>query len=252
MVKIVYFDELAATDFLTIQDGGISKQIIENIGKNKKNIGAGVEGSAGVKLALLSFFRVGVEANANANIEKVNSNVVKTTISNTLLSDFLSKIDSDDNNFKLIENFKLEAYPWSIAFFKMFTPYLKMFSGDTAIDENVTFDMSKMDEAFEHGKGYYEMIAKNMLNNEEEFILRFNINAFRNSYSISDLTKMDLTYVIIKVGKSQKNLLDINQEFNFKEEPLSYDKIKNKENELDKDLLDVYDVLLAGVNINGN
>ena len=96
----------------------------------------------------------------------------------------------------------------------MFTPYLKMTKSDFE-SEGVTFDLAKMDESFENGKGYYELIAKKNENEEiKKYVFRFNIKAFRNNYTMADLIKMDLNYTAVKVGKVYENMLDIGKEIN--------------------------------------
>lgn len=257
MTRIVYFDELGATDYLTINDGGLTEQIIQELSQNNRNASAGTKLKGWAKVSFWPFVGGSVEGNVKAGIEKNNSNMIKTTISNSLLSDFLEKRGKD---IEELSNYYVEPYPNSIAFFKMFTPYLKMFSKDFTIDEGVPLDMRNMDEAFEYGKGYYEMIAKQKIEGNKK-ILRFNINAFRNNYTIADLTKMDLTYYIVKVGQANENSLDINKEFNMdgninKEFDVDGDlvSLEDLENEKidDEEVLDVYDVILAGVSINEN
>jgi len=251
MTRIVYFDELGATDYLTINDGGLTEKIIEELSENNKNIEAGAGLKAWARASFWPFVGGSAEGNVKAGIEKSNSNVIKTTISNSLLSDFLEKKEED-----IIElsNYYLEPYPNSIAFLKMFTPYLKMFpEGSATTDDGTPLDIHNMDEAFESGKGYYEMIAKPKVEEEIENkkILRFNINAFRNNYSIADLTKMDLTYYIVKVGRANEDSLDISKEFNMGEKLISLDYLENGKSS-DEETLDVYDVILAGVSINEN
>ena len=141
--------------------------------------------------------------------------------------------------------YSVKAYKNSIAFFKMFTPYLTMTKSDM-ISEGVSFDLSRMDEAFESGKGYYEMIAETESGNK--CVFRFNIDAFRNNYSIADLTKMNLAYYGVKVGKVDINLLDINKEFNFEPTTINsaFDIENNNQNTNE---IDVYDIMLAGVEL---
>lgn len=43
-------------------------------------------------------------------------------------------------------------------------------------------------------------------------ILRFNINSFRNSYTLSDLLKMNLSIYAIKVGRTTLDMLNVNKE----------------------------------------
>lgn len=140
---------------------------------------------------------------------KTNS-LIKTTLSNIVLTDFLERIKTDEKRIMKFTSYTVSAYKNSIAFFKMFTPYLTMTKTDIQ-SEGIAFEVSKMDEAFKSGKGYYEMVATN---ESLTYVFRFNIEAFRNNYGIADLTKMDLVYYGVKVGKVDISLLDISNEFN--------------------------------------
>ena len=107
-----------------------------------------------------------------------------------------------------------------------------------------------MDNALRHAKGYYEFVGTK---GRSRVILRFNINSFRNSYTISDLLKMDLSIYAIKVGKTSVENLNVNKELGMnvsiipKDNPSYEDKSEEEENVLDHRALDVFDVLLAGV-----
>ena len=108
----------------------------------------------------------------------------------------------------------------------------------------ISFDISKMDEAFKSGKGYYELLATHK---NKPCVFRFNIEAFRNNYSIADLTKMDLVYYGVKVGKVDISMLDISNEFNGEKSTTitsAYDIEEKKQNQ---NKVDVYDIMLAGV-----
>ncbi len=119
-------------------------------------------------------------------------------------------------------------------------------------------NISKLQDALKIGKGYYELLAKNI--SGQEIILRFNNSVFRNNYSVSDLDQMNLVFYGIKVGKLDKSLL------NFENLMDTYSKSQNdvrgmediKDSFLQKRLppkgnvnsklkLDVFDILLAGV-----
>lgn len=81
-------------------------------------------------------------------------------------------------------------------------------------------------------------------------ILRFNIGAFRNSYTLTDLTKMDLVYYGIRVGECSLKDLLLENEFPKEEETkkLTAEEIYNEKiiNQTEKNLK-IFDVLLAGV-----
>ena len=57
-----------------------------------------------------------------------------------------------------------------------------------------------------------------LLNSEKEpsCVLRFNINAFKNDYSLADLSKMNLSYFGVKVGQCTKEQLSLEKEFEIK------------------------------------
>ena len=83
--------------------------------------------------------------------------------------------------------------------------------------------------------------------------LRFNINSFRNGYTISDLLKMNLSIYAIKVGKTTLDMLDVNKELGMnvsilpKDNPTYEMRSDEEENKSSSQVLDVFDVLLAGV-----
>ena len=61
----------------------------------------------------------------------------------------------------------------------------------TTDGDAMKIDITKIEEAIEKGRGYYEFVATI---DGKDVILRFNRSAFRNSYTMSDLPKMQLTY----------------------------------------------------------
>jgi len=107
-------------------------------------------------------------------------------------------------------------------------------------------DITKIEEAIEKGRGYYEFIATI---NENDVILRFNRNAFRNSYTMSDLPKMQLTYYAVHVGQIEKSDLQVQKEFEFglAKTSMRVDYASASEGGNTSAKIDVYDVVLAGV-----
>lgn len=246
MIKIVYFDEFSATDYLTIYDGGEVVKTSEEIKAKSKELAGKASAKLFAKYNWLPF--IGGEAMTSGNMDLSNkgSLLIKTTLDNTVLTDFLEK-SKNDNRIVKLNGYNVYAYKNSIAYFKMFTPYLKMTSNQTAVNEGLSIDISKMDEAIESGKGYYEMIAeKNDRNDKHKMILRFNIEAFRNNYGIADLVKMNLCYFAIRVGSAAEYTLDIEKEFSFEQEDIvsAFD-LEQEVNANDD--LEVYDVVLAGI-----
>lgn len=248
MIKVVYFDDLSATDYLNIYDGGEKIQTKNKIEEKNKELASKTSANLFAKLSWLPFLGGGAETSANADFSLSGSSLVKTTLSNTVLTDFLNRAQ-DDGRICVFNDYKVRAYKNSIAFFKMFTPFLKITKSDFTTDEGFVFDISKLDEAFTSGKGYYELIAENTVGGMlKKYIFRFNIVSFRNNYSIADLSKMDLNYYAVKVGKSEEEMLDISKEFNFEQKSISsaFDIMEGQSN---GNALDVFDVILAGVDI---
>ena len=243
MIKVVYFDDLSATDYLYIYDGGAKVQTSDKVKEKSGEIASKTSAGLFAKLSWLPFLGAEASTEVETNLGAKSNSLIRTTLSNTVLTDFLEKVKADSERIKKFTGFKVKAYKNSIAFFKMFTPYLIMTKTDIE-SEGFTFETAKMDEAFKSGKGYYEMLASNETNT---CVFRFNIEAFRNNYGIADLTKMDLAYYGVKVGKVDINLLDISNEFNGGKIATITSAFDIEENENAVKEVDVYDIMLAGV-----
>ena len=84
------------------------------------------------------------------------------------------------------------------------------------------------------------------------------INSLKNNYKINDLLKMNLSIYAIKVGTTTLSQLDVNKELDIdfysrpKDNPdYTSSEKKTSDDDTDKNRkLDVYDVLLAGVETN--
>jgi len=245
MIKVVYFDDGSATDYLNIYDGGNAIRTAEDIENQNTELAAKTSAKLFARLSWLPFIGGEAEVSASAGLSSNSSSLLKTTLSNTVLTDFLAKAEADTARIIKFNGFTVSAHKNSIAFLKMFTPYLKMTTSNFTSD-GINFDLSKMDEAFERGKGYYEMKATDGKNS---YVFRFNIEAFRNNYGIADLTKMDLTYYGIRVGSVAVDLLDIGKEFTFEQGSINsaFD-IETQSQPKDSEK-EVYDILLAGIDV---
>lgn len=251
MVKVMYFDESSTIDYLDIYNGGNEKS--EKESKQIKNKDAETKAEVKGNSRFSTWFAgVSSEVGATGTLSKVKETIVKTTISNTILTEFLEKAVGDSKITKIIKH---EIYPPkdSFAYLKMFTPFLLMTNSQFPTSNGIQIDASKIDEALKSGKGYYEMLATNK--EKEKSVLRFNILAFRNNYSISDLPKMDLEFYCIKVGTTKESLLGYKNEMEMNQTCNSSTSLvmelendgsgeNSSENEPD---LPLYDVLLAGV-----
>lgn len=243
MLKIIYFDEFSATDYIDISEGGKKEKSSQRIKERANKLSAEVEAKLEAKWNWLPFFGVHGSAEAKDNISLTGNTLIKTTISNTVLTDYLEKVNEDKNITKF-SGYKLSAYPNSMTYIKMYTPYMII------AEKSEEINLSKLDEALASARGYYELIADKP---NDKCILRFNIKAFRNNYGISDLIKMNLTYHAIEVGEFEEKRLDMKNEFSMKQEgTVSARKILdgdiiNGDDIDDSKLLKVYDVILAGV-----
>lgn len=264
--KIVYFDENFVADFLQIIAGGEMKKTTELINELDWafDAGANAEVTVGKEtktlpklLGFLSGVSVKGEGQIGADLSKRTDRIAKSIIENTLLADFVDLIKSDSRRTKNpkcagIEVFrKVSVRPEknSFTFIMLIAPYINMIDGKVNVagtdSEPFTLNITKIGEAVEQGRGYYEFIADTP---NGEVILRFNSTAFRNHYTLSDLPKMILTFYAVKVGKVSRRSLQLEQEFQFGTQNgtkrLSY---IDDDSATQQEELEVYDVVLAGV-----
>lgn len=242
MLKIVYFDETAATDYITIQNGG---QIDWSTTENKERLAkiiAEIEMQTKGSFNLLSIIKSSISGNANGVVDGNASKIIKSTITNTLLTDYIS-LASKDDNIKKFHDDGVYAPENSISMYKMYSSYLNIVP-----KEEIPINLEGLNHALLGERGYYQML----LNSETEpsCVLRFNINAFKNNYSLADLSKMNLSYFGVKVGKCSKEQLSLENEFVTKAQtciPNIEEILTGEKAESPLKNLDVYDIVLAGV-----
>ncbi|MDO5302057.1 MAG: DUF6414 family protein [Tissierellia bacterium] len=246
--KIIYFDEDSASDLIYISNQGALRE--EFIKENRSNYRSKVSGEVGIattgilKSILGGKFSLNTIGSAGASRE----NFINRVINNTVLTDYL-KLGIDDFKIHIFNKAKVYPYENSLSYIKLLAPYLIMTEGKIDLGE-FSLNVSMIDTALREGKGYFEMV----LNQEVKSILRFNLNAFRNSYSLPDLVKMDLTYHAVEVGEIKLDNLDVKKEFSFvgnEQVPDAFDRaLKDNgviNDKVKDDLVKVYDVILAGV-----
>lgn len=266
LCKVVYFDEGSVTDYIQIVAGGKLEKTTELLNETNNEGKAGVGGKANVGIGGVLKALVGFETSASveSSLEtSFNTNqMAKNIVKNTILTDFIDaieKITSTDKNCERsnsaihkFEGYSISAPKESMSYIALISPYFSMLKGDSSIpagDFNIAIE--KLDNTIRNAKGYYEFVGKK---GEAKVIFRFNIKSFKNNYKAADLLKMDINLYAIKVGKSSVEKLNFNNEFeiedNFsKKDNPEYEKRKEVENgNVEADIeLDVYDVLLAGV-----
>lgn len=243
-MKVVYFDESSALDYLTITNNGIKEETEEKRSEvaAKGKVSGGIEAKMGKLLSVIPGLKV--EVGASAEVKKAAEKIITSSVTNTVLSDFINKsrLDDEVRNFK---GYKMTPYPKSIEYIQLISPYLLMTDGKVPIDGGVSLDVSKIYDALKIGKGYYELVGKN-ISEGEKVILRFNNEAFAHNYSIADLVSMDLELYGIKSGSKDIKKLDF---ATFMVENVAK-RIKT-DNEQDDGIAAMYDVILAGVVAHG-
>jgi len=243
ILKVIYYDENAAIDYVTIMNEG--NITVEEINKamSGSNVDAGIEGSVSVKTSLLKMLNLSSGVKAEASVHKSNEKIVNSTITTNIMTEFIKLADEDDNIEKLTD-FRLHIDKDTLTYLKSVFPYLSLLKDPEKIDELKEINIEKIDEVILSTKGYFEFLAYK--DNEEEAVLRFNVDCFRNNYKFGDLLKMDLCYYGIKVGKTKKEELKLENEINtvrkvLSEEDLSSDKTSSNTE------LSIYDIIIAGV-----
>lgn len=251
--KVVCFDEESSADYLQILCDGKMEKTMELFNSNNTS------GQAEGKMNISKLFKalINFEGTASVKTSFNNAKMVKNIVKNTILSDFIkmveSQYNSNDEIIKKFEGYKIYAVKDSLAHIVMITPYLNILKDDSVIQTGeLNISVVKLDEVLRSAKGYYEFLGND---GENEIIFRFNINSFRNGYTISDLLKMDLCIWAIKVGKTKLDNLNINKEFNidsfastYSSDNPSYRSVEEEDiSSKQLDELEVFDVLLAGV-----
>lgn len=243
MIKIVYFDEESASDYLDIAAGGKVASSSEQVRERTKKVHAEVDAKVSAKLSWLPFMGVAGETGAGFAGSRAGKSILSKTLSNTILTDYLAEVE-DDGRVTRLSGLRVTAPEGSMAFMKMYTPYMII-----AKTDDLGVDLARLDEALEGAKGYYELVGTDTTN-DWKCVLRFNIRAFRNNYGLTDLSRMRLVFHGILVGQAAEDGLGMESEMSTDPSPqpiTALDLLDGPCASVTKPLLNVYDVLLAGV-----
>ncbi|WP_198947141.1 MULTISPECIES: DUF6414 family protein [unclassified Corynebacterium] len=240
-VKVVYFDEDSASDFLDMRLGGQVYKEETNIAERNNEAAARAAAEAGAKFKWLNFFSFGVDASAEGELGRSKRSLLSKTLSNTILTDYLRET-KNPKGITVLNGYSVTPAPESLTHVKMFSPYINLIK-----DEGLPLDFSRMDEVLASAKGYYEMIASR--DDGEKCVLRFNLEAFRNNYGLPDLPRMNLEYHGIRVGTTAEDSLDAESELdpNTSKPKHTPSSILDGPKAQKTNTLNVYDVLFAGV-----
>lgn len=266
-LKVIYFDEVFVADFMQIIAGGELKKTTEFITEVSSDVEGDVGADAGIGtekngiyriFSFLSGATINADVDINANLSRKSDRIAKNILENTLLADFIALLDADKRrtknkrcaSIKIFRNIGVRPEVNSFSCIMLIAPFLSMIDGELPIKTGngnaMKIDITKIGEAIEKGRGYYEFVSTI---DGKDIILRFNRSAFRNSYTMSDLPKMQLTYYAIHVGQINKDDLQVQKEFEFGTAKTSkrVDYASITENSNTSVELEVYDVVLAGV-----
>jgi hypothetical protein len=241
-VKIVYFDEESASDFLDISAGGKSTSSTEDVQDRLTELHGKAEARVGMKVGWLSIFGGSADAAAGVRGEVTGKTILSKTLSNTILTDYLEETSVDDACVVELRDLRVYAPKDSMAYMKMFTPYMVMLRL-----EDSPVDLALLDEVLSGAKGYYELLGERA--DGAKIVLRFNLNAFRNNYGLTDLGRMRLVFHGILVGQTSETDLGMKAEMSGGSggPAVTASEVYHGKAEEDQELLDVYDVILAGV-----
>ena len=241
LIKVVYFDEESASDYLDISAGGKTASTSEDVKERINEVHGDVEAGLIAKFSWLPFFGTSGELSTGAGASAAGKSILSKTLSNTILTDYLIKSNSDPRVIQL-RDLRVTAPEGSMAYMKMFTPYMVLLKLD-----DVPFDLTRMDEVLAGAKGYYELLGETKDGSKR--VLRFNLKAFRNNYGLTDLGRMRLVFHGVLVGQTSEQTLSIEAEMSGgtgNATVTAVALVDGVDTESD-DLLDVYDVILAGV-----
>lgn len=275
LTKIVYFDEQSALEYLDMKNRG--RYIFNTESEKQSGTDVDIKGDGKLSLGSKIWDKIGGgisgSVSAGADFYRNNQTLINSSISNTILTDFLIYIEGE-NLIKEFEGYSLEIIKDSFAYLKAFAPMLDLLS-DKFLNENhefKDFDVKELSNFLETTRGYYEFLANS---GEEKYILRLNIKALRNNYKLGDIQSMELKYYGVKVGslevedvKIMNYLENINKEttdndteqiesvLDTLKKHTDEDIAKNFENNEDtnkdpepsiNNKFDVYDIILGGI-----
>ncbi len=242
LLKIIYFDEVAANDYVTIKNGGqIDWTSKENKEKLVKLI-AEIDAQAKAGFNFISAMKASISGSIGAGVDSKSASIMESTISNTILTDYL-EFARNDSNIHQFSGGEVYAPDNLITMYKMYSSYLNVVPKD-----QIPIDLGELNNAILGDRGYYQMILESK--ETSKTVLRFNINAFKNDYRLADLSNMQLTYYGVRVGSCTQEQLSMENEFKSRKKKKKIDVSEIITGEIlqqKEELFKVYDVVLAGV-----
>lgn len=108
MIKVVYFDDQSATDYLYIYNGGAKVQTSDKVKEKSGEIANKTSAGLFAKLSWLPFWGGEGATEIDTSLGHKSNSLIKTTLSNTVLTDFLDKIKEDNKRMLLEINEKFD------------------------------------------------------------------------------------------------------------------------------------------------
>lgn len=259
LVKIVYFDEGSATDFVQLKNGGSLMAEVETTESSSKDGQAGADAKAGIRGGIVGLLRGSAEVQGSIAASFRDGTVVKSVITNTVLTDFLNAVNEqgDCSVITQFDRLRIVQIPGSISSLSLLTPYFSMIKSGQSIpagDLNISVD--KLDSTLSKAKGYFEFLGTE--DEEPKVILRFNGLGFKNNYKQGNLLNMHLKLYAVRVGETRLSELSADNElrmegFSKATNPDYVEEVSAKNvPPVEEKELPMYDVILAGVSVNGN
>ena len=140
-LKIVYFDEAAAQDYVDVTNGGrLDWSTQENKEKIAKIV-AEIEAQAKSGFNILNYIKATFQGKVDASASAELTSAFDKTIKNTLLTDYIQAA-SKDEHVKKFENSGVYAPENSVTLYKMLSSYLTIVP-----KEEIPIDMEKLNDA---------------------------------------------------------------------------------------------------------
>lgn len=221
--------------------GGKTASTREDVKERAKEMHEKVEAGLIAKLSWLPFLGASREPSADAGATGAGKSILSKTLPNMILIDYLAKADSDSRVIQL-RDFCVTVPKNSMANIKMFTPYMVLVKFN-----DLPFDLACMDDVLADAKGYYELFGE--AGGCSKRVLRFNLKAFRNNYGLTDIGRIPLVFHGVLVGQTTEHALGVEAEMSGSMGGTAVKAIELVDGvDVQSDrLLEVYDVILAGV-----
>ena len=140
-LKIVYFDEDAAQDYVDVTNGGRLDWTTEENKQKVAKIVAEIEAQAKSGFNILNYIKATFQGKVDASAAADLTSAFDKTIKNTLLTDYIQAA-YEDSHVKKFENSGVYAPENSVTLYKMVSSYMTIVP-----KEEMPIDMEKLNEA---------------------------------------------------------------------------------------------------------